>query len=71
MLRSTATGGLVELEVEPTHEFAMARVADQLFLIRSPGTETWTPVTFYQLPTGERYLHNHGRATPLKPATGS
>lgn len=69
MLRST--GGLAELEVEPTHEFALARVADEMFVIRSPGTETWVPVTFYRLPTGERCLHNHGRATPRKVRAGS
>jgi hypothetical protein len=25
---------------------------------------TWIPVTFYSLPTGERYLHFGVRATP-------
>ena len=26
--------------------------------------ETWAPVTFYTLPTGEEYLHFGARATP-------
>ena len=29
-----------------------------------PEMETWAPVTFYELPTGERYVHFGVRATP-------
>ena len=40
------------------------RSAENLFVVREPDTQTWTPVTFYELPTGERYLHFGVRATP-------
>jgi len=42
----------------------MVAVTDNLYVVREPGTQTWTPVTFYRLPTGERYLHFGVRATP-------
>ena len=31
---------------------------------KPPEAETWAPVTFYELPTGERYVHFGVRATP-------
>ena len=34
-----------------------------LFVVRPPEAETWFPVTFYALPTGERYMHFGARAT--------
>jgi len=64
VLRTTVTGPLAELVPEPTHEYPMVAVADDLFLVRDPDSRTWTPMTFYQLPTGESYLHFGVRATP-------
>jgi hypothetical protein len=32
--------------------------------VREPETLTWLPVTFYELPSGEKYLHFAARATP-------
>ncbi|WP_234359258.1 serine hydrolase [Plantactinospora sp. BC1] len=63
-LRTTVTGPLAELVPEPTHEYPMVPVAEDLFAVREPETRTWVPVIFYQLPTGERYLHFGARATP-------
>lgn len=63
-LRTTITGPLAELLPDPVEEYPMVPVAADLFVVRQPGTETWTPVTFYELPTGERYLHFGARATP-------
>ena len=62
-LRTTVTGTLAELAPEPTKEYPMVAVGPDLFVIRSPEARTWTPVTFYSLPTGERYLHFGARAT--------
>jgi CubicO group peptidase (beta-lactamase class C family) len=62
-LRTTVTGTLAELEPEPTREYPMAALGPDLFLVRPPEAETWFPVTFYSLPTGERYLHFGARAT--------
>jgi hypothetical protein len=64
VLRTTVTGPLADLVPEPTEEFPMTAVSDDLFLVRKPGTRTWTPVWFYALPTGERYVHFGVRATP-------
>ena len=63
-LRYTTTGEMAVLTGEPVTEYAMVPVTDDLFLVRSPGSAVWTPVTFYALPTGERYLHLSVRATP-------
>jgi hypothetical protein len=64
VLRVTNTGPLAHLNPEPTKEYAMVAVEPDLFLIREPQVQTWTPLQFYQLPTGERYLHFRSRANP-------
>ncbi|BCJ74759.1 serine hydrolase [Catellatospora sp. IY07-71] len=63
-LRITVTGPLAELSPNPTQEFPMTPLRDDLYLVRMPGQQTYIPVTFYALPTGERYLHFGARATP-------
>ena len=63
-LRTTVLGPLAALVPDPEEEFALVPVAADLFVIRAPESETWTPVTFYSLPTGERYVHFGARATP-------
>ncbi len=62
-LRTTVTGPLAELAPEPPKEYAMVAVGPGLFVVRPPEAETWFPVTFYSLPTGERYMHFGARAT--------
>jgi hypothetical protein len=64
ILRSTTTGPVAALMPDPVEEFALVPLSQDLYLVRAPGMETWTPVTFYALPTGERYLHFGARATP-------
>jgi hypothetical protein len=39
-------------------------VEESLFVFREPEGHHWVPAKFYELPTGERYLHVGGRATP-------
>lgn len=65
-LRVTLTGPLAELTPDPVQEFALTPVdaRGDLFVVREPRERTWTPVTFYGLATGERYLHLGSRATP-------
>jgi hypothetical protein len=63
-LRDTVTGPIAELVPETTHEYDLVPVDDGLFAVRPPGMETWMPVTFYTLPTGEPYVHMGVRATP-------
>jgi dipeptidyl aminopeptidase/acylaminoacyl peptidase len=64
VLRTTITGPLAELIPEPTTEYPLVPVTESLFVIREPRLRMWVPVTFYELPTGERYLHFGARATP-------
>ncbi|CAM3573947.1 serine hydrolase [Kibdelosporangium persicum] len=63
-LRTTMTGPLAEMTQEPAHEYPMVPVSEDLFLILYPELGAWVPVTFYELATGERYLHFGVRATP-------
>ena len=63
-LRTTVTGPLAELMPDPVEEYPMVAVRDRLFVVRPPDTQTWAPVTFYALPTGEQYVHFGARATP-------
>ncbi|MEV0720566.1 serine hydrolase [Asanoa sp. NPDC050611] len=64
VVRTTITGPLAELMPEPTQEYPMVPVEENLFLVKEPSAQNWLPVTFYALPTGERYLHFGARATP-------
>jgi dipeptidyl aminopeptidase/acylaminoacyl peptidase len=64
VLRTTVTGPLAKLTPDPITEYAMVPIEQNLFVVREPKARTWTPVTFYQLPTGEKYLHFGVRATP-------
>jgi dipeptidyl aminopeptidase/acylaminoacyl peptidase len=63
-LRLTATGSLAELTEEPVRELPLVAVTDRLFVVREEHEQTWTPVTFYELDGGRRYVHFGGRATP-------
>ncbi|WP_046495788.1 serine hydrolase [Streptomyces odonnellii] len=63
-IRQTMTGPLADLLPEQSQEYDLVPVSDTLFAIRAPGTEGWTSVTFYSLPTGEPYVHLGVRATP-------
>jgi dipeptidyl aminopeptidase/acylaminoacyl peptidase/CubicO group peptidase (beta-lactamase class C family) len=63
-LRTEVTGPLAALVPETVHEYPMTAVDDRLFVVREPDAQTWTPVTFYDLPTGESYVHFGARATP-------
>jgi hypothetical protein len=64
LLRTTLTGPLAEMVPDPVEEYPLVPVGPALFAVRPPETESWAPVTFYELPTGERYLHFGVRATP-------
>jgi len=64
VLRSTVTGPLADLAPEPTKEYPMVAVSPDLFVVREPQSQTWTPVSFYELRTGEKYVHFGVRATP-------
>jgi CubicO group peptidase (beta-lactamase class C family)/predicted alpha/beta-fold hydrolase len=64
LLRTTITGPLAELVPDPVEEYPLVPVGPALFAVKPPEAETWAPVTFYELPTGERYVHFGVRATP-------
>ena len=63
-LRTTITGPLAEMVPDPVEEYPMVPVGPALFVVQPPEAETWAPVIFYALPTGERYVHFGVRATP-------
>ena len=63
VLRTTVTGPLAELLPDPVEEYALIPVGRRCSP-SPPEAETWTPVTFYSLPTGEQYVHFGARATP-------
>ncbi|MGW5414185.1 serine hydrolase [Actinomadura geliboluensis] len=64
LLRTTLTGPLAELVPDPVEEHPLVPVGPDLFAVKAPEAETWEPVTFYELPTGEPYMHAGVRATP-------
>jgi hypothetical protein len=64
MLRTEVVGPLAELVPDPVDEYPLVPYGPALFLTKPPEAETWFPVTFYELSTGERYLHFGARATP-------
>jgi CubicO group peptidase (beta-lactamase class C family) len=64
MLRTTVTGPIAALMPKTTEEYTLVPLEANLFLVRPSQSETWIPVTFYELPTGERYMHFGARATP-------
>jgi dipeptidyl aminopeptidase/acylaminoacyl peptidase len=64
-LRTTITGPLAELQPDDTvHTYPMTAIGQDLYVVREPEAQTWVPITFYALATGERYLHFGARATP-------
>ncbi len=63
-LRTTVMGPIAEMLPDPVEEYPLVPVGPALFAVRPPEMETWAPVTFYELPTGERYVHFGVRATP-------
>ena len=64
LLRTILTGPLAELVPDPVEEYPMVPFGPKQFLVKPPEAETWAPVTFYELPTGEQYVHFGVRATP-------
>jgi hypothetical protein len=63
-MRQTVTGPLAELVPETTTEDELVPVGPAQFAFSPAGMRGWISVTFYALPTGERYLHSGVRATP-------
>ncbi|RAS70328.1 dipeptidyl aminopeptidase/acylaminoacyl peptidase [Lentzea atacamensis] len=62
-LKTTVTGSLAGLLPEPP-EVDLVPIGDSTFLCRDSEDESWRSVVFYELPTGERYVHAGLRATP-------
>ncbi|NBH03368.1 serine hydrolase, partial [Amycolatopsis sp. SID8362] len=63
-IRQTVTGSLASLMADPTTEDDLVPVGPGHFAHSPAGMRGWVSVTFYTLPTGERYLHTGVRATP-------
>ena len=63
-LRTTVLGPLAEMMPDPVDEYPLVPCGPALFAVKPPEADTWAPVTFYELATGERYVHFGVRATP-------
>lgn len=63
-LKVTLSGPVAETMEDPTEEARLVPVDTDLFTMRLPGVETWTPVTFYRPDGQRRYIHFGARATP-------
>ena len=63
-MRVTLMGEIAAMLPDPVSEYTLVPVAENLFVVREPDAQNWTPVTFYELPTGEKYMHFGVRATP-------
>jgi hypothetical protein len=61
--KSTMRGELAELEDNPVEKMRLVPVREGLFGAHVADMGVDAPVWFYQLPTGERYVHFGGRAT--------
>jgi hypothetical protein len=64
ILKTTVTGPLADIVSDPTTEYTLVPIEQNLFVVKDPKAQTWTPVTFYELRTGEKYVHLGVRATP-------
>lgn len=64
MLRSTVTGPLAAYHEKPVHEHELQPITGSHFAFRDEGSRHWTPVVFYELPDGARYVHYSARANP-------
>jgi hypothetical protein len=63
VIQTTATGSLAAaLNGQQQPPFDAFPVEDDLFVMRAPGTETWTAVVFYRIADGTEYLHLGARA---------
>ena len=49
---------------DTVHAYPLHAIGQDLYVVREPEAQTWVPITFYALATGERYLHFGARATP-------
>ncbi|MDR0283418.1 MAG: beta-lactamase family protein [Propionibacteriaceae bacterium] len=63
LFRATQKGELAALEENPVQEYRMTPVREGLYGIYMKDMGINAPVWFYQLPTGERYVHFGARAT--------
>ncbi|MDR5699002.1 serine hydrolase [Agromyces aerolatus] len=62
-VRISTLGVLAELTPTPVEEHDLVPFADRQYVVTPQGASTWIPVTFYDLPTGEAYVHFGARAT--------
>jgi CubicO group peptidase (beta-lactamase class C family) len=62
-VRVEVTGPLAEVVDDPVASLPLVPVGEDVFVTREPDEQTWTPVVFYTLPDGSRYVHMGARAT--------
>ncbi|MFC4121366.1 serine hydrolase [Nonomuraea zeae] len=63
VMKSTDTADVASTVGLPTtHDLEMVAVSDGLCFVRGGSGQSWSPVTFYELSDGTRYLHHGFRA---------
>jgi CubicO group peptidase (beta-lactamase class C family) len=67
-LTATPTGAAADIAAESALQIELHPLdeAGNHFVTQMPGIQMWLSVIFYELPTGERYIHLGARATPKR-----
>lgn len=68
-VRISVLGVLATLTPTPVEEHELVPFGDRQYVVMPQGASTWIPVTFYELPSGEAYVHFAARATPKQRKT--
>jgi hypothetical protein len=63
-LRTNLLGQLAKLSPQTEQVQPLVPVSPGLFAAGVPDTDLWVSVAFYELPTGEAYIHSGARAAP-------
>jgi ABC-type dipeptide/oligopeptide/nickel transport system ATPase subunit/CubicO group peptidase (beta-lactamase class C family) len=63
VFHATVRGELAEIEENPEMKYPMVAVREGLYAVYLDDMRVHAPVWFYQIPSGERYVHFGGRAT--------
>lgn len=64
VLRLTSAKNFAVLKPGPAVDVPMIPIGTNLFAVRMPQDEHWSPVFFYTLASGTKFLHFGARATP-------
>jgi CubicO group peptidase (beta-lactamase class C family) len=70
-LTVTDTSDLADVVGNGPTVLELSPVADDVYVGRLPGSDEWTPVVFFSLDDGSRFVHLEARATPRVETAGA